>query len=229
MGNNNLTEAETAARLDDWIKMAVEGYNLQQMGDKYGVTRERVRQCLAKVQINTVSIRAAQKIRLAATPITCPYCGKQYLRHEKHWTKGAHRNMVFARSPAQMARDAEMVADYNEGMLVRDIMAKHNTSATMLTRALSWAGQKPDRKKHDSRLPTIDQSIERYEAIAADYRSETLLNEQIAEKYGVSYSLVNLALKRLHAPIPTRSEALRRRARILRKQGLSYRGKKLRD
>jgi len=222
----HLTDEEKEARLEDWLEMSAAGATLQEMGDKYGITRERVRQCLLKVGVVHGEIKEARRLRLAALPITCHICGKQYQRGERHYVAGAHRNMIFRRSAKQIERDAGIAADYDQGMLLRDIVAKYKTSATMVTRALAWAGMKPNRHPTAARLPTIEASIARYEAIAADYDREELLNEQIAEKHGVTTSLVGIALRRLHVPALTRSEALRRRARILHKQGRRGNGKK---
>lgn len=167
---------------------------MQQIADRYGMSRARVGQILGW-QLG-VSYRDVQSLRHPAPPetLTCRLCGQEYPYGKglEHLRAISHRRINQDRH-ANRERDDAIVADYEAGMLIRDICAKYGINATSITYALAWQGKTPNRRATSRRLP-IAEAQARKRLILADYiKGETM--KVIAERYGVSDSWVALIAK----------------------------------
>lgn len=195
------------ARLDDLVGLITAGETLEAAGQKYGITRERVRQLLRTVGIEASKVRQARYDRIAAIPLTCRFCGKEYLAADKtsHFARGNHRFMVRQRSPEQIVQDRAIIVDYEAGMLTRDILAKHKVAATRITRAFEWEGKPMPNRVRSNMLPTRAESQVRMMAMARDYAAGQT-SRVIARKYDVSPGMVTIACK--FAGVPMRPKVL---------------------
>jgi len=209
-------------RVDDCLAMLQGGATLEECGQKWGITRERVRQILLKeAGVVAGEIRTARMTRLRAMmgPRLCPYCKKPYQTNDGHFSRGNHRFSARQenRTPAHIAEDANIAADYDAGLTYDAIVAKYDVDNPRITRALRWNGLEPDRRIAQRKLRTRRQQYARWDAIVTDWQTETLLNEEIAAKHEVSSALVGLILRKRGLNL-TRGDAQRRIARIRRYQ-----------
>ena len=185
------------ARDEEVRRLAVDEHlTYSDVGLRLGITRERVRQVLAKrFGIDTHALTlASNEARRAARPpviITCRFCGTGYVQG----TYTAHRRAAGSghkRPTETAARGARIVADYQAGMLVVDIMSKYGVAASRIMRDLEYAGV-PTRRPRTS-LPTRAQSRARKDAIAAAIASGRR-RVDIARTFGVSDAWVGLIAK----------------------------------
>jgi len=209
-------------RVDDCIAMLQGGATLEECGQKWGITRERVRQILLKeASVVAGEIRTARMTRLRAMmgPRLCPYCKKPYQTNDGHFSRGNHRLSVRQenRTPAHIAEDASIAADYDAGLTYDAIVAKYDVDGPRITRALRWNGLEPNRKVAKRRLRTRRQQYARWDAVIADWQTETMMNEEIAAKHNISGSMIGLILQS-RGLTQSRGDAQRRLARIRRYQ-----------
>ena len=200
-----------------------EGLTYDQVGQKFGVTRQRVHQLVVREGFSIKDVRQAEKEAWLDEEVMCSRCHQLIRRRDKgeHSRKGNHARMKL-RPASQMARDLELVADYDSGMKVKDIMAKHHVSATTITHALWWMERVPDRRPR-KRLPSLPAAWIRKADILADYQAEELTLREIAAKHDCSPAWVELIA---HQAGVTGARG-RRRVNVFRKRGLNAAGRPL--
>ena len=213
-------------RLDDLLDLQAMGWTLEQMGAKYGITRERVRQILDKAGSSQMEVRAARMARLRAIPRTCRYCGKQYMANDNHFAKGTHVGvLMYPKNPQKVAEDKQIVADYDAGMKTLEICKKWGCNPHRISRALFYAGREPSRQTAGKVMKTRQASAERMMAIVRDYLAGELLNHEIATKHGVSPGMIQIALRFAGVRSRTSREAQHHRNRIFAARGLDHLGR----
>lgn len=186
-----------------------------EIGKRYGVSRERVRQILEKRDIDTATLT---RERLQATSKKynrhCKTCGAPYRKGEgkDHWLKvhPAGTNYGTRVSDEENARRLQIAAAYLAGDLTEDIEERFGISPTMITHALHQFGFKRNRR-NSRRAKTMAESDARRDAIIADIESGEGTGAEIAARHGVSPSMVYLIAKDEGLSMMTRSEAAYRR------------------
>lgn len=219
-----LSDDVREARLDDWLEMAAAGFTLEQMGRKYGVTRQRVAQILHGAGVNLHDAKAARRVAAKQaydnTQVSCPFCGGTYLQKDKshHFRGGTHKFKRFQsrRPAAEVARDSEITSRYEQGQKVLSIAKEFNIALPMVYRALRWNGVEPHRRA-TARHRTREGSAQLKQWIIEVWRADTLLIQEIAEKFGVSDGWVAMILKGSGLG-QTRTEAQRRKHKVMQKR-----------
>lgn len=195
---------EGDTRAADMLAMAREHKTFTEIGLKHGVTRERVRQILQKAGATKDDLHqlvAARPTKKDATERPCPICGEMIaLDHGASYR--AHRKAKHPWiTPENAAKYVAMAADYEAGMKERDIKTKYHCTAGLIYRALRYVG-KTHNRRNSGRSRSLVESRARMDRIAEDLAMTTLKAGDIAEKHGVSASLVNRINVRRHIRSP---------------------------
>lgn len=176
-----------------------ERLTLEEVGQRLGISRERVRQISKRhIGISTRALRTAETAAKRAQWPHCRICDEEYPKG--HAARAAHYRAVHPNAkvtPEAREKYLAVVADYDAGMKNDEIMAKYACSASLIYRALKYLGRTHDRVQ-TGRAGTLAESYARHDAIAADLASTGLTNLAIAEKYGVSDSLVHQINQKRH-------------------------------
>jgi uncharacterized protein (DUF433 family) len=198
---------EMGERGEQWERRYRNGETLEAIGNDYGVSRERVRQVLVKMGVDTKAIireRAERRVAERPTERLCHLgCGQMLpldgqrgeMFSKETWYAHRRANHPWIK-PADAAKHEAVVADYDTGMKQKDLTAKYHCAPSLVYRALRYAGRGPSKRPTASRLPKIAQSKERQEAIAADLRETDLTLDAIAARHHVSHALIYQLNKR---------------------------------
>jgi transposase len=204
-GNSDADRAAEMLRL-----RAEEFWTYEQIGEKYGVSRERVRQILVATGVDTKELLHRKSLATGAAyqPRTCAICGNPLpLRAEldagtgESWSSHVNRlhhrlmNLGKRSTPEENAKRAAIVVDYLAGMREKDIRAKYGVTATTVTYALLQSGLTRNRSDRPKRMATLAESRARAALMVADVRSG-MTQTAVARKYGVSDSRVSQAIKK---------------------------------
>lgn len=159
----------------------------KQIGERYGISRERVRQVLRRAGVDTRQSLHERWLVVAKSyqPPCCPRCHEPY--GDETWLEHRSRAHPTMR-PEWTARDKAIAADYAAGMRVEDIRAKHRCQPSAITRAITRQGV-PFRRPNGHFLKTAAEVQARKEAIVADLRAG-VRRKDIAAKYGISEAWV---------------------------------------
>lgn len=211
------------ARLAVWEPMIQQGATLEQLGEVFGLTRERVRQILVKANREMPIVGRAERRRSALeayqnAEMVCSSCGETFIRKDvrTHYRKGTHRwkRNLHKRKPEEIARDAAIVADYDAGMVVNQIMEKHDLPApTYIYRALKWNGRTNNRRA-TARRRNKEAVAQLKQWVVEEWRRDEMLTSEIADKFSISTAWVDLILDEARAK-GTRADTIKRRTRIL--------------
>lgn len=152
-----MTRADHPTTLDQ-LRRAVEfaeryhkGDTLDAIGKDYGLTRERVRQVLRKYGVESLGLRQkettvqarAQIEELAAKGVfvrdIAAKVGVSECSVYLHLSRCgiAVPKAPYPRKPEYVARDAQIAADYQAGMKLRDLCAKYGIQAPAIYHALN--------------------------------------------------------------------------------------------
>lgn len=142
------TEARHARAREMAQIMSVEHLSLEQVGQRYGITRERVRQLLVEIGFHERNFnRWENKIRVEDYVVVCHICGGQYLPSKELYRRlGAKVNEFRKKSgylssreharamghpdqsrytAADWERDKAIAADYRDGAQNAEILRKY--------------------------------------------------------------------------------------------------------
>lgn len=177
----------------------------RQIGARYGISHERVRQILEKAGVDTRASfnRRSRAINKKYQSRTCGICGNELpstsessMTAKKEHIRLYHRPLMNlgARSTAeQNATRAAIAEDYVAGVPEVAIREKYGVNPTTITYALLQTGRTRNRRPQ-KRMKTRAESEARKKAIVADARAGLPLT-QVASKHGVSISWVSLILR----------------------------------
>jgi DNA invertase Pin-like site-specific DNA recombinase len=192
-------------RMEDMYRA---GRTLQEIGDEFGVTRERVRQLLRKAGVPTLGWRP-EVVRKTVTPLleakivllgkrglTVPDIAQQTgLPRQSVRTYLAANDVKVPRAklqrrPQTIEKAFSIAADYRAGLKVAEIAVKHGVDAPHIFRLIRIAGVKPARMKRASELPA-EQIVELY--------SNGATLQEVADKFGASVTAVRARVQRAGA------------------------------
>lgn len=191
-----------------------------EIGERYGITRERARQVLAQ----TFDKEELHALVLARTDhpthTTCDRCGEQYEigKGREHWAPGRHLGARFGMF-SDLAKWRAIADDYADPTIkVSAIKAKWDIDASTLGRIhrhFSIPLRRPDVGR---KTKTNAEALARKDAIAADVAAAALTRQEIADRHGCSERWVSIIAKQRGLSL-TRSDAMRLRWQRWRQAG----------
>lgn len=184
----------------EMVRLRVEEHlTYEQIGTRFGVSRERVRQCLRRSGLDMHAVdeerrHLVSKKHQPKPPSICRYCGTDYTAIGWTLHQKAARHNPNPDADLYAERDRLVAADYAAGMKTGDIMAKYgNIPASAVSRAIARQGV-PRRRPNTAFLKTKPEIEARKAAIVEDARSG-MGQKEIAEKHGVSTAWVSIVAK----------------------------------
>lgn len=188
-GGPGLMDMERARAIE--VALTRDDRTLAEVGQEYGISRERVRQIAVKMGVDTAALRRRRSERRAEARRTrvCPVHGPYVVGAERH--NGCHNRLVL--HPEWKARDERIAADYRAGLPIAQIMAKHGVAATAVSRAIRREGV-PRRMPHQGRCGSMAEIRARKEAIADAVRSGKRVDE-VAARFRCSTSWVRMVAR----------------------------------
>lgn len=182
-------------------RMYQDGQTLQQIGDQFNITRERVRQILRKQDVPSEGHRAysvaakAEKavLRLTREGYTIPQIAKAVgdcQMNVRQVLKRAGVKAVRAKrqpEPETLIKAREVAVDYKAGMLGSDIAEKHNIPQPHIYRLLRLVNVDVSRKSAVPKLP-VEEAAKRY------LNGETI--KGLSRQYGITAVTIRRAFKR---------------------------------
>ncbi len=182
----------------------LQGHTLQEAGDLFHISRERVRQLLVRAKIsyrygkdNTPTKKAvARRIRI------CPICNRKYIsllrtnaqriisKEEKLLDVRAHCRKYKHPMPdvSDWQRSRKIVNDYKKGMSAIEVVRKYSIPhPEMLYHYLNQWHVKP-RYDNGAYESWIDQPVGRNEVLQREVAeaTKTMTHKEVAQKYGIS-------------------------------------------
>ncbi len=181
-------------RTAEILRLRQEFWTYDQIGKKFGVSRERVRQILKESGADNhalveARLNAVAKVRQPKPPSICKFCGEDYTG--ENWRDHQRRLKHNPNPNADLyaERDRQVAADYAAGMKVVDIQTKYGIDPGSVSRARQRHGL-PQRRPGNF-LHSKPEIQARKAAIIADIRAG-MKQADIAAKYEVSDTLVSL-------------------------------------
>lgn len=172
-------------RVEEVVSLYRSGLTYQAIGQRYGVSRERVRQWIAKAVIGSLAKERFAARAQARLFRRCSRCGVEYeiARKAEHFIRGAH---------VDPERWKGWAADYAAGMRLADIMSKWDSDATSIMRSV-----------HAHGIPLRNPSIHRLSSTKVTERKDRIRElaatgmaaKDIATAVSCSPSWVYLVLK----------------------------------
>jgi transposase len=194
--NKGVRSPAALARAAEIVELARSGLTYTEIGNQFGITRERVRQLLKLAGLSAEEVHAIVTARhnlLHPPPThrTCGLCGKEvpvedWAEHRRGISAGTHKwRKIGEKAPPGLWE--AIAADYSAGVKTHDIMAKYHVPAPTIQRVKFKFGL-PDRN-NKKRLSTNAATQERAARILIDIEAGKP-RQEIASTYGVSNSLV---------------------------------------
>lgn len=169
------------------------GLTLEEAGREMGITRERVRQILARDGVLTREVRKQQlkekrKRQTPRKPKLCTECGQRYIDWPEHQRENPH---YFGPNRISPETRAAIIADRKAGYTYPDIKARTGISRSSIFTILSKAGLVSPYAGSRRRKRDRQKILELYEGGAS--------RNQLADIFGVTHRTIEIDIAQARA------------------------------